>query len=118
MSKSIRARQIADVIHTELANQLQKEVADPRLAKINITHVTVSPDLGHARIYFTLVDKQDLPQVEAALKKASGFLRHNLASNIKMRYVPTLRFIYDESLAYANKISDLLDDTKSNASDE
>lgn len=110
MSKSPkRVRQVADVIRQQVAVLLKREVSDPRLEGVTIVSVDVSADLSNARVYFTVMDPQQLPAVNQAFEKATGFLRKRLASLIDMRYVPKLSFIYDKALERGARISDLLD---------
>jgi ribosome-binding factor A len=109
MEKSTkRIRQVADLIQRDLAMILQREVSDPRLAEISITGVVVSPDLGTAKVYYTVYDKEQLAEVKAGLEKASGYLRHLLAEATTLRYTPQLRFAYDESILYGEKLSALI----------
>lgn len=106
---SKRSRQIADLIHTQIALLLKKEVNDPRLHQLSITMVRVSPDLANADIYFVLPDVIELSQVKQALTKAKGYLRHRLAERVELRYVPKLNFLYDKALDEGCKISGLIE---------
>lgn len=109
---SKRPQQVADLIHRTLAVSLQRETNDPRLNKISITEVNVSPDLRNARIYYTLLDKTDLKDVTKALDKGAGFLRQCLAKQVGLRYVPKLEFLYDENLEHAEELAALLSQIK------
>lgn len=110
MSKpSKRSRQIADLIHTEIAVLLKREVSDPRLNQVSITSVRLSPDLGNADIYFTLHDVGTLKEVMKAFGHANGYLRRILADRIELRYTPKLNFIFDKSLEQGAKISELIE---------
>ncbi len=106
---SKRSRRIADVIQHELAPILQRKINDPRLADVSITAVEVSVDLGHARIYFTLLDKSKLNDVNKAFHKASGYIRHLIAENSELRFTPELMFVFDETLERAEKMTTLID---------
>ena len=109
MSKSPkRARRVSDLIHRNVAEFLQKEVNDPRLNKISITGVEVSADLSQAKVFYTLLDINDLKEVKVALKKATGYCRHLLAQTTTLRFVPLLQFIYDDSIERGNRISSLI----------
>ena len=110
MSKSPkRARRIGDLIHHRLAELLQRGISDPRLEKISLTGVEVSVDLGQAKIFYTVLDEADLPDVQMALNKASGYCRHLLAQTTALRFIPQLHFVYDESIERASRISALID---------
>lgn len=105
---SKRPQQVSDLVHRTLAVALQRETNDPRLNKISITEVNVSPDLRNARIYYTLLNRNELKEVEKALTKGSGFLRQCLAKQVGLRYVPKLEFLYDDHLQHAEALGNLL----------
>ena len=85
------------------------EVRDPRVGMITITSVDVSPDITHAKIFFTVLEKEKLPDTLEGLKRSAGFLRAQLAKRIKMYTTPELRFFYDESVERGDRISRLID---------
>lgn len=107
--KSIRARQVAELIQHHLGRYLHKEVRDPRLANVAITSVDVSPDLRNAKVYYALLNPEELKDAQLALEKATGFMRRLLAKNTELRYTPQLHFIYDDTLRYAQYLTDLID---------
>ena len=91
---------------------MQRELRDPRVGMLTITGVDVSPDLSHAKIFFTILDKQNLQTTLAGLKRSSGFLRSQLARRIKLYTTPELRFVYDESVERGDHLSRLIESTK------
>ena len=105
---SKRSQQLSDLVHRALALCLQRETNDPRLHKMSITEVDVSPDLRRARIYYTLLDTTELSQIEKALLKGARFLRQCLAERTELRYVPQLEFLYDHHLRHAESLSHLI----------
>lgn len=107
-----RARQVADLIHRNLAILLKREVSDPRLVFVSITSVDLSPDLGNAKIYFALPDQKQLPEVQKAFASASGYLRSLLADGLGLRYVPKLHFVFDKSIDQGAKMSDLIEQAR------
>ena len=110
MAKSTkRASQVASAIRPVIAQVLQHEVHDPRLAHVTVASVDVSPDLKNAKVYFFLHDVSQLKEVQSAFTKASAFLRCRLAESIVFRHVPQLHFVYDASLDRGDAISKLLD---------
>ncbi|MEE9216666.1 MAG: 30S ribosome-binding factor RbfA [Anaerolineales bacterium] len=102
-----RARRVADRINRELAILLQRKVADPRLAGLNVTGVDVDRELAYATIYVTA--QNDEQEVLRALDSARGFLRKQLASNIPLRSFPQLRFRWDYSPDRGARVDELLD---------
>ena len=103
-----RSRQVGDLIHRELATILQRETNDQRLSKISITEVDTSPDLRNARIFYTLLDEQELADTQKALARGAGFLRQALADRVALRHVPKLEFIFDKNLKNAEKLASIL----------
>ena len=99
----------AQVLRT-LSELLRFETKDPRLKEVSLTHVDLSRDLGVARVYFSLLSPDADPQrAIEGLDKASGFLRAKLGSAIKVRHVPELRWVHDDSAEHGMKISELID---------
>lgn len=104
-----RKLRIEELLRRELAGMILREVKDPRVQRVTITGVDVSPDLAHARILVTVLGAEG-PQPEAieALTHAAGFLRRSLGKRLRMRSVPELRFSYDESLDRAAHLEALI----------
>ena len=57
-----RPQRLGDLIQRELSELIRLELRDPRVGMITITSVDVSPDMSHAKVFFTVLEKQDLPQ--------------------------------------------------------
>jgi ribosome-binding factor A len=110
--RSGRPEKLGDLIQRELSDLLQRELRDPRVGMITITAVDVSPDLSHAKVLFTLFDKDRLHDTQAGLKRSAGFLRSQLARRIKLYTTPELRFVYDESVERGDRLSRLIDSTR------
>jgi ribosome-binding factor A len=104
-----RPRKVADLIQRELSELIRLEVRDPRVGMITITSVDVSPDLSHANVFFTLLDKKPLDETTHGLQRAAGYLRSQLARRMKLYTTPELRFAYDESVERGDHLSRLID---------
>ncbi len=104
-----RPRKVADLIQRELSELLRREVRDPRVGMVTVTSVDVSPDLSHAKVFFTILEKEKLAGTTKALQRAAGFLRSQLAHRMKMYTTPELRFAYDESVERGDRLSRLID---------
>lgn len=88
---------------------LVREVRDPRLADVTLTEVRMTPDLLVARIYFTVMgDAEQAKEALTALESAGGYLRKQLAAQIRLRLVPELVFQLDQSAEYGSRIDELL----------
>jgi ribosome-binding factor A len=107
-----RPQKLGDQIQREISGLLQRELRDPRVGMLTITSVDVSPDLSHAKVFFTILQKEKLADTLAGLKRSAGFLRSQLAKRIKMYTTPELRFVYDESVERGDHLSRLIDSTK------
>jgi ribosome-binding factor A len=104
-----RQRRVAEQVHRDLSLLLMREVRDPRLEGVTITEVRVTPDLLIARIFFTVLGKEeDRQEALAGLESAAGFLRTQLAQGLRLRSVPELIFELDRSAEYGQRIEDLL----------
>ena len=88
---------MADSIRRELGRIIVEEVQDPRLNLLTITGVRMNKDLSIAHVLYTHL-RGPSPEVEQALERAKGFLRSSLGHNLKIRYVPQLRFEWDSYL--------------------
>lgn len=104
-----REERVGAEIHRELALLLRDEARDPRLSQVTIQEVRVVRDLSHAKVFFTLMDSDQAKATEAALNKASAFLRRRLADKMLLRVVPRLAFVYDKSIEAGLRLSSLID---------
>lgn len=105
-----RLQRIADLIQTELARILQREMRDLNIGMATITGVTVSPDLSHAKIFVSVLPEENAKDTVEALNDETKNLRYLLAQSVKLRITPDLRFIYDDSTLRGNRISSLIND--------
>src|SRR4029078_3849098 len=107
MSQGSRPDRVADQIRGEVATMLAREVHDPGIGFVTITRVQVTPDLQHARIHSTaLGDDKARAATAKALGRASVFLRRQIGSRLRLKRVPELEFLYDESIAGPDPIGE------------
>lgn len=105
-----RTDRVAEMIQRKLSQIIQKEIKDPRLpAFVTISSVKVAADLGHAKVYFTVFN-EDVAQTANILNASASYLRSALARSITLRTVPQLHFVYDESIEYGRRLSQLIDE--------
>lgn len=110
-----RNQRLSNQVLRTLNAVLRFETKDPRLKLVSLTAVELSRDLSVAEVYFSLLDPNaDSAPVKEGLARASGFLRTRLGREIKIRHVPELRFIHDDSAAEGQRISDLIEHARSN----
>ena len=104
-----RTDRVADQIQRELATLIQLEVKDPRVGMVTITGVDVSKEFEYARVFFTVLGDEVVREATTkGLTRAAGFLRRELAHRLKLRATPELRFVYDQSIDNAAKMSELI----------
>jgi ribosome-binding factor A len=113
MSQGSRPDRVADLIRSELATLLVRDVHDPGIGFVTITRVQLSPDLQQARVRYTsLGDDKARAATAKALERATPFLRRQIGSRLRLKRVPELRFDYDESVAGQDRIERLLSDIR------
>ena len=103
-----RTDRIAEQIQRDLADLLRLEVKDPRVQKVTVTGVEVTSDYSHAKVFYTTLDGTN-KQLQEGLDRAAGFLRSKLAHAMKLRIIPQLHFVYDESIERGSHLSQLID---------
>jgi ribosome-binding factor A len=109
MAQGSRPERVADQIRSEVASMLARDVHDPGVGFVTITRVQVTPDLQHARIHYTaLGDERARANTARALSRATVFLRRQIGSRLRLKRVPELEFLYDESIAGQDRIEQLL----------
>jgi len=104
-----RSQRVAQQIQRALAMYLEKNRIATGAGMLTISSTSVSPDLKYARVFITLLGSEDSIQpVIEQLNADAAVYQHYLASALKLRATPKLHFEYDQSLARANRINDLI----------
>ena len=107
---SNRMGRINEEVQRELA-ALIPTVKDPRVTgMISVTAVEVTQDLKYAKVYISVLDKDDSGQVLKGLKSAAGYLRRELGRTLNLRATPELTFFRDDSMAKGAHILEMLRD--------
>src|SRR5262245_874880 len=108
---SRRTDRVAEELQHLVADLLLREIKDPRIGLVTVTGVKVSPDLRHARVYFsTLGDDHQRAQSLRGLTSAAGFVRTQVARRLNLRVAPEIVFELDDSLEQADRVARLLKD--------
>jgi len=108
---SQRQQRVGEAIRHALAGIIERgHFRDPDLqgVSVTVTDVRVSPDLRHARIGVLRFGGGDSAALARALKRASAYLRHELAQALQLRYAPELDFEADQTFDRAAEIDRLL----------
>lgn len=106
-----RSDRVAEQLRRELAQLIRDEVKDPRVGMVTLGDVEVSKDLAYAKIFFTVFeDEKAGREAQVGLNRAAGFLRRQLSHIMRLRQVPELRFVFDETSIKGARLSALIDE--------
>ncbi len=109
-----RPTRVAELLQSEIADLLLRQLKDPRLRMATISRVDVSPDLREARVYVSRVGNEDeQKETMEGFARAVGFIRSQLGKRVKLRHTPSLTFKLDTAIADSVRISRLLHDLTS-----
>jgi ribosome-binding factor A len=109
MGQGSRPERVADQIRAEVATMIARELHDPGVGFVTITRVQVSPDLQHARVFYTsLGDTTARKNTARALERAAGFMRHQIGKRLRLRRAPDVTFVFDESIGHQDRVEQLL----------
>jgi len=107
-SKLKYEERVRDVINTAL----RREFVDPRLTHVSVTHVEMTPDYSHAKVYWDTFDASKRGDAKEAIESTSSRMRKLLASKLEVRHTPEIHYIYNSQFEDESKISKLLKDSK------
>lgn len=110
---SVKTERIANLLVREISDILQNEVYDEDIKFVTITGCTVDTDLSLAQVYCTVLNDSKKEKCMHDLNGAKGFIKTELAKRkLEIRKIPDLRFIFDESVEYGNKIEKIIEEIK------
>lgn len=114
MKPFARSDRVSGQVQKVLSDILLKKIKDPRLEAATITSVKMSRDLKFARVYFvTSGGKESIKGAVEGFKSALGYVKRKLAAQLGLRYMPELRFFYDDSFDYGSHIDEVIKAVKS-----
>ena len=112
MAKSFsRPQRVGHELQKEIAIILQREIKDPRLGMVTVSGVELSKDLSYAKVFVTFLNDDDSEVVSQGLKvlnDATGYIRSLVGKAMKLRIIPELKFVYDQSLIEGMRMSNLV----------
>ncbi|HOT97217.1 MAG TPA: 30S ribosome-binding factor RbfA [bacterium] len=110
MNKYKRADRVAALLQEEVSRFLLFELKKGDLGFITITHVKMSDDLRHARIFYSVLgDQARIEHTAQRLEQLTGMIRGEMGHRLGLRYVPEIQFSYDDSARYAAHIQDVIE---------
>jgi len=104
-----RSDRVAAVIQEEIGKMLLTDMKDPDVSLITVTKVEMTDDLRYAKIYYSVLgDDEKKSLAKKALERARGYVRTEIGQRLQIRFAPEIRFVYDDTAAYADHIEQLL----------
>jgi len=114
-----RKQRVADAIKDAVASIVLRDIADPKLGFVTVTRCSISRDLRIATVYFSVLGNEDEQKASMErLEHARGFIRRNLRRYVFLRYLPELRFRFDDVLAHERRVGTLLDEIHQDSDDK
>jgi ribosome-binding factor A len=105
-----RAERIGDLIKKEISRIIQHELKDPGIGFVTITGVELSDDLKHAKIFYSVLgDEEAKKESSSALRRACGFVQHEIGRKLRLKYTPEICFLFDSSVEYGARIEMLIE---------
>ena len=106
-----RVERIEEEVKKVVSKVIDRDLKDPRLnGMISVTKVDVSRDLKYCKIYVSMLGVADQKEAMDALKSSAGFVRREIGANIRMHSIPEVKFEFDDSIEYGNKIQKIIND--------
>ena len=108
-----RSARINDQFRREIGEIIQYHVKDPGISKgmASVVRVEVTRDLSHAKVFLSVMGtEREKREVFKAVERAGGFIRSELGSRVRIRRVPELHFILDDSIEYAVNMAQKIDE--------
>lgn len=106
---SVKIERLNDQFQKEISMILQTEIKDQDIHFVTITGCDITNDLSFCKVYFTVLDDSKKESTLKALKGAASFIRGQLSQRVEIRHTPELKFIYDKSIEYGNKIEKIIE---------
>ncbi|PHS19247.1 MAG: ribosome-binding factor A [Kangiella sp.] len=117
-----RTDRVAEQLQRELAQIIQQEIKDPRLGMVTVCKVDLSRDLHYATVYVTFLGIEETkPATQTAvdiLNEAVPYIRGSLGKRMRMRAVPHVKFLFDESISRGRDLSILISQARGTDTDE
>jgi ribosome-binding factor A len=112
MPHGARTDRVQEEFREVLAEEIQR-LKDPRIGFVTVTAVRVTPDLRHARVFFTSFgDERQKKASAAGLRSARAYLRSALGAQVRLKFLPDLEFEEDTSVAAGVRIDQIIDELR------
>ena len=109
MMRFKRSEKVGDLIREEISQIFLRGLKDPRIGFVTITKVDVSDDLRVAKVYYSVFGgEQEKEESYLGLESAKGYIKRELGRRIRLKYMPDISFMFDDSFEYEEHIEELL----------
>ena len=109
MREFSRSQRVADLMHHEVSTILLMDIKDPRIEMVTVTGVTVTDDLRHATVFYSVIgDEKRWKEVKQGLPSSKGFMKKELGRRVRMKYIPDIKFIEDRTLEQGERMDAIL----------
>ena len=98
-------------VRDEINLALRREFADPRLMNVSVTHVELTQDYSHAKVYWDTFNVKTRGDAKEAIEATAGRMRKLLANKMEVRHTPEIHYVYNSQFEDESKISKLLNDS-------
>ena len=110
-----RQERLEQDVKVALSHIINYDVKEPDVSGlISVTEVKITPDQKYAKVYISIFGKQNKEKVINALKKASGYIKSELAKKVRMRNIPELVFELDNSMEYGSHMEKVINEVINN----
>ena len=104
-----RSKRVGEQIHHEVSNILLKDIKDPALNLVTVTGTKIADDLRHAVVFYSVIgDEKRWQEVRAGLERSKSYIKKILSSNLKIKYIPDLKFVEDKTMESGERIDKIL----------
>lgn len=105
-----RASRVKQLLQQEISRILQMSIKDPRIQLVTVTDVKLTDDLREAKVFVSSLDPSgERESLLTGLKRATGYIRGELGRALKLKYIPTLEFVFDDSYDKQERLLNLID---------
>jgi ribosome-binding factor A len=105
-----RPKRLGELLKKEISDLILREIKDPRIGFVSITEVELTPDLRHAKVFISVLGSESERKATlAGLRSATGFIRREIGNRLRLKYIPELNIIYDNSIEHGSRILELID---------
>ncbi len=107
-SRVPRMRKVNEMLREVIADEVH-QLKDPRIGFVTVTGVDCAPDLRAAKVYYSVLgDADEQEATQEALQHSAPHIQAAVGSQVRIKYLPKLRFLVDESVERGLRVEQLL----------